>query len=740
MGYVFNPLSGNFDVTLSDVGTLDAKTANSTGLTIDANVLYAQSASATMPGLVNTTTQSFAGDKTFTGSIINPSTVIGASGVEVIDTGTFSFSSTSSASGTPDTAIGRTSAGLLEVNNGTSGVLRDIKTRSHILVDTTLAASGSLTGSVLDISQTWNTTGAPSGIKYTITDTASASTSLALQIQGGAAGTTNLAKLDKNGMLTLGGAGFSNNFGLITQGGISVGTGASSVAGDQIQVYSGAVNVASMNTNGFRAKNTGGFAWSSTGVSGGTLDTYLTRPAAATVQLGDAASATPVDQTLRAQGSRSGTDTNVSGADLTITSGIGTGSSTPSAVYINSPSAVASGTGAQTLPAAPTLSVYNQKVGVGIAAPTAPFHVVTPNNNIFRFNDGNANNTPYIGIGSSTAKAVALLTGASGSTLTFDDTGFFGIYKDGKAAIDGGTSAGGTSLVRVSNSGNFGINTTNPLTKLHVVDGAGELKFQNVSQANLYVSGTNASINIDSINGVYPGLFLKQSGVPTSQWGNSGTETIFAASGNITFAPNTGSLSGTVRAVITGTGFLGVGQASASVPLDILKSASGYIAKFSDGTQICQIFTSAGFVGLGTTSATTDWRFFVDNNSARGITIKNTTGFFGVNNTAPTSQLHVTGSVQYSVAALTTATTLGSTNYFVTADATSAAFAITLPAASASIVGRVYEIKKIDSSANAVTITAAGANTIDGLATIPITTQYRAFKLVCISSTAWGIF
>jgi len=52
------------------VGALDGQAANSSGLTIAASTLYAQSADATHPGLVNTTSQTFAGAKTFSGGVI----------------------------------------------------------------------------------------------------------------------------------------------------------------------------------------------------------------------------------------------------------------------------------------------------------------------------------------------------------------------------------------------------------------------------------------------------------------------------------------------------------------------------------------------------------------------------------------------------------------------------------------------------------------------------------------------
>lgn len=54
---------------ITSIGTIDSQTAQANGLDIVGNVLYAQSASISNPGLVNTGTQSFAGNKTFTGTI-----------------------------------------------------------------------------------------------------------------------------------------------------------------------------------------------------------------------------------------------------------------------------------------------------------------------------------------------------------------------------------------------------------------------------------------------------------------------------------------------------------------------------------------------------------------------------------------------------------------------------------------------------------------------------------------------
>jgi parallel beta-helix repeat protein len=54
---------------VSAIGALDGGTPSANGASISSNTLYLQSASATNPGLVNTTTQTFAGNKTFTGNL-----------------------------------------------------------------------------------------------------------------------------------------------------------------------------------------------------------------------------------------------------------------------------------------------------------------------------------------------------------------------------------------------------------------------------------------------------------------------------------------------------------------------------------------------------------------------------------------------------------------------------------------------------------------------------------------------
>ena len=94
--------------------------------------------------------------------------------------------------------------------NGSSGCRLAANGVVKVTQDATAGLGPSITAgtattdvNALSATQTWNAAGvAFTGWKFTITDTASAAGSLAMQILGGAAGTTSLLSLDKTGQLT----------------------------------------------------------------------------------------------------------------------------------------------------------------------------------------------------------------------------------------------------------------------------------------------------------------------------------------------------------------------------------------------------------------------------------------------------------------------------------------------------------------------------------------------------------
>jgi len=79
----------------------------------------------------------------------------------------------------------------------------------------------------------------------------------------------------------------------------------------------------------------------------------------------------------------------------------------------------------------------------------------------------------------------------------------------------------------------------------------------------------------------------------------------------------------------------------------------------------------------------------------------------------------------------TGAYSLAATDDVVLGNATSAAFTLSLPTASSAGTGKVYVVSKTDSSANAVTVTPNGSNTISGVnASSILATQYDLLILV----------
>lgn len=109
----------------------------------------------------------------------------------------------------------------------------------------------------------------------------------------------------------------------------------------------------------------------------------------------------------------------------------------------------------------------------------------------------------------------------------------------------------------------------------------------------------------------------------------------------------------------------------------------------------------------------------------------------GIKTTTPNSTHDINGSKSRAITSVAADTTLGETHETLLVDASGAARIITLPARS-DVEGRVYTVKKIDSSANTVTVTRAGLDTIDGATTVVLSTQYQA-RTVQAGPSEWNI-
>lgn len=87
---------------------------------------------------------------------------------------------------------------------------------------------------------------------------------------------------------------------------------------------------------------------------------------------------------------------------------------------------------------------------------------------------------------------------------------------------------------------------------------------------------------------------------------------------------------------------------------------------------------------------------------------------------------------------ISTGETLETDDNTILADATGGPFTIFLPSVSSIRNGQVYNIKKIDASANIVAIDAAGAQTIDGALTYPLTVQYQSVTVISMQVIGAG--
>lgn len=86
--------------------------------------------------------------------------------------------------------------------------------------------------------------------------------------------------------------------------------------------------------------------------------------------------------------------------------------------------------------------------------------------------------------------------------------------------------------------------------------------------------------------------------------------------------------------------------------------------------------------------------------------------------------------ISYAYASKSGAYTATSADHAIACDATGGAFTITLPGAASVGAGFVLIVKKVDSSANAVTVDGSGAETIDGALTYSLSSQWKYVALM----------
>ncbi len=138
--------------SVTTVGTFDSQTASANGAVISGTNIYLQSASATNPGLVNTSSQTFTGDKTFK-STSNSATafqVQNASGTSLFTVDTSGTTISVQAATTVSANLTITNAGSLYLQKATdystTGSTNDVNLGTASLVRLTGASAQTITG------------------------------------------------------------------------------------------------------------------------------------------------------------------------------------------------------------------------------------------------------------------------------------------------------------------------------------------------------------------------------------------------------------------------------------------------------------------------------------------------------------------------------------------------------------------------------------------------------------------
>lgn len=191
------------------------------------------------------------------------------------------------------------------------------------------------TTNIYDMADTWNdgaTTFA--AIKMNVTDTASNAASLLMDLQVGG---TSKFKVDKTGAIT---ASVGTNQPYLRTQFSNYYLQYDSNGGWEV-VLNGTPKLSL--TDGVSLSSVGSLRWTGVSDSGATIDLYLTRKAAATLQLGATDAAAPVAQTLGVQSVVAGT-TNTNGTDFTIKGSAGTGTGTGGSIIFQVANTGASGT------------------------------------------------------------------------------------------------------------------------------------------------------------------------------------------------------------------------------------------------------------------------------------------------------------------------------------------------------------------------------------------------------------
>jgi len=356
-------------------------------------------------------------------------------------------------------------------------------------------------------------------------------------------------------------------------------------------------------------------------------------------------------------------------------------------------------------------------LGVGTATPTSLLHALENNSAT-----GNSNGITIEQSGTGDAVHHFMLTGVQRYTMGIDNS------DSDKFKIGTSADLGSNNLFTMTTSGKVGIGTTAPSTTLDVnglITSAGAIAVYYQSPSifssgfNVYKRGTTGDATASLASGTELGYnsFYGWDGsaygrgafvltTTTEAWSGTGHGSYYSI-----WTTPTGSTTNAERMRIDQNGNVGVGGTpNANAILDVTSTTRAFMPPRMTTAQKNSVASpTAGMVVYDT--------------DMKGISFYNGTAWTTANNK--------------NVATKTANYTALQSDDVILGDATSGAITITLPTA-VGFSGKVFNVKKTDSSVNSVTIATTSSQTIDGALTAPLISQYQSLTLVS-NGTNWSV-
>ena len=333
-------------------------------------------------------------------------------------------------------------------------------------------------------------------------------------------------------------------------------------------------------------------------------------------------------------------------------------------------------------------------------------------------------------------KTVVTLGGGGGNgsgTVTQVNTG---------TGLTGGpiTTSGTVSLANTAvTAGVYGTSTVVPQI---TVDAQGRI----TSVANVSISsgGVGTVTNVATGTGLTGGpitsngtISLANTAVVAADYGSAsqvGTFTVDAqgrltAAANVAISISVANVSGAVPNtvnVIAGTGLSGGGNLASNVTVSLANTAVT-AGNYGSTTQVAQITIDAqGRITAAANVAVSGGGGGTGNVVSNVVTISSGDNISWTNSTSVVlSWINNSSSV---VTWTNTVYSVTNNNATILVNHPLSPFGVLLPSAS-TVVGQQYQIKKIDSSANAVTVSTTSSQTIDGNLTYSLATIYKSVTL-----------